>query len=179
MKNFQQNLLIVLALSLCGLCVFQWYGQTRQRNEIGQLNQIANDKSETIRDLTNSVAAMQHQISQMDGRITELKDTVKTNNETILEQKRALNKLEAEGEALTNQIAEYKKALDTVEGRLKDAYDGIKKQNDAIAELTAQRDEYVKKYNDTVTDRNEIVKKYNELAARIEKQQPGGAKPDK
>ena len=28
MKNFQQNLLIVLALGLCGLCVYQWYGQT-------------------------------------------------------------------------------------------------------------------------------------------------------
>jgi chromosome segregation ATPase len=179
MKNFHQNLLIILALSLCGLCIFQWYGQTQQRNEINQLNQAAYQKSEIIRDLTNSVAVMQHQIAEMDGRIGELKDTVKTNDQTIVSQKRELNRLEAEGEALTNEISDYKKAVDTLEARLKDAYDGVKKQNQAIAELTAQRDEFVKKYNDSVTDRNGIVKKYNELADQIEKLQPGGAKPGK
>jgi len=30
---------------------------------------------------------MEHQISQMDGQITELKATVKTNEQTILDQK--------------------------------------------------------------------------------------------
>ena len=34
MKHFQSNLLIVLALALCGLCAFQWYEQTVQRDEI-------------------------------------------------------------------------------------------------------------------------------------------------
>ena len=136
-------------------------------------------KDRANRDLTNSVATMQHQITQMDGRIGELKDTVKTTTRPFWAEKRELNKLEAEGEGLTNQISEYKKAVDTLEARLKDAYDGVKKQNEAITELTAQRDEFVKKYNDSVTDRNQVVKKYNELADQIEKLQPGGAKPGK
>jgi len=34
MKNLQQNLLILLAMALCGLCVYQWHVQTLQRDEI-------------------------------------------------------------------------------------------------------------------------------------------------
>ena len=44
MKTFQQNLLIIVALSLCGLCLYQWYGQTLQRNEIQKLEQTVYDK---------------------------------------------------------------------------------------------------------------------------------------
>jgi hypothetical protein len=40
------------------------------------------------------------------------------------------------------------------------------------------REEFVKKYNDSVKERNEIVARYNELVARMEKGQGGsGAKP--
>ena len=45
MKNFQQNLLIILALALCGLCAWQWYEQTIQRDEIGTLNGIVYQKN--------------------------------------------------------------------------------------------------------------------------------------
>ena len=38
MKNFQQNLLIALALGLCAMCVYQWHGQTVQRAQIENLN---------------------------------------------------------------------------------------------------------------------------------------------
>ena len=44
MKNFQVNLFIVLALALCGLCVYQWYEQTVQRNEIQTLNQMVYER---------------------------------------------------------------------------------------------------------------------------------------
>jgi CII-binding regulator of phage lambda lysogenization HflD len=84
--------------------------------------------------------------------------------------------LDAENTALTNDIVEYKQAVATLEGRLKEAYDGIQKQNDAIKQLAAQRDEFVKKYNDEVVDRNNVVSNYNDLVARFEKLQSGGGK---
>ncbi len=62
MKNFQQNLLIVLALALCGLCAFQWYEQTIQRNEITTLNEIVYEKNVAVQDATNSVALLNHQV---------------------------------------------------------------------------------------------------------------------
>jgi chromosome segregation ATPase len=176
MKNFHQNLLIVLALGLCGLCAWQWYGETIQRNQVEELKQTADQKLVLIQDYTNSIQTMQHQIKEMDAHITELRETVKTNDQTILDQRRELNQSEAQNDALTNEIAQYKQAVDTLEAKLKDAYDGIQKQNDAIKQLAAQRDEFVKKYNDLVIDRNNVVSNYNDLAARFEKLQSGGGK---
>jgi chromosome segregation ATPase len=176
MKNFHQNLLIALALCLCALCAWQWYGQTLQRAEFEKLNAIANEKSALIQGYTNAIDTMQHQIGQMDAHITELKNTVATNEDTILAQRRELNRLDAENTALTNDVVQYKQAVDTLEGRLKEAYDGIKKQNDAIKQIAAQRDDFVKKYNDLVIDRNNVVSNYNDLAARFEKLQSGGGK---
>jgi chromosome segregation ATPase len=184
MKNFQQNLLIIVALSLCSLCIYQWYGHTVQRNEIQKLEQTVFDKSAAIQGYTNSIRAMDGQIAQRDGqiaqrdaRITELKAEAKTNAEFVITQKREINRLQATADGLTNQIAQYKSAVQSLQGKLKEAYDGIQKQNDAVKELVAQRDEFVKKYNDEVKDLNDIVAKYNELAAQVEKLQPKGAKP--
>ncbi len=174
MKNFQQNLLIVLALGLCVLCAFQWHGQTVEREQINRLNQISYDKSLEIQRDTNSIATMEHQVSQMDAQITELKGTVKTNEQTILDQKRELNTLEAKSEALTNEVSQYQEAVATLEAKLKDAYDGVKKQNEAINQLVIERDDFVKKYNDIVNERNAVVGKYNELVGQMQKLQ--GAK---
>lgn len=171
MKNFHQNLLIVLALALCVLCAWQWYGQTQQRNQIESLAAALSQKLAAIQSHTNSIKMMDDQIAQMDARITQLKGTIKTNEDLILSQKRELNRLEAQNALLANQIAQYKSATDALEAKLKEAYDGVKKQDDAIKQLVAQRDEFVQKFNASVKERNAIVEKYNELVARIEKSQ--------
>lgn len=174
MKNFHQNLLIVLALCLCALCAWQWYGQTQQRSQLEGIKEIADQKAVLIENYTNTIQKLQHQVSQMDASITELKNTVETNEQTIVAQRRELNQAEADNSALTNEIAQYKQAVDTLEGKLKEAYDGIQKQNETVKELAAQRDEFVKKYNDLVIDRNNVVSNYNDLAAKFEKLQSGG-----
>jgi chromosome segregation ATPase len=176
MKSFQQNLLIVVALSLCGLCVFQWYGQTLQRKGIQKLEQTVYEKSAAIQGYTNSIRTMDRQIAQMDARMTELKAEAKTNADLVIAQKRELNRLEATADGLTNQITEYKRAVGTLEGKLKEAYGGIQKQNDSIKELVAQRDEFVKKFNDSVKERNEIVNKYNDLVSQMQKLQAADTK---
>jgi chromosome segregation ATPase len=170
MKNFQQNLLIFLALCLCGLCAYQWYGQTLQRNDIRKLEQTVYDKAAAIQGYTNSIAAMDRQIAQMDAQLTEVRATMSTNELKLADQKQQLSKLGLENEALTNQIAEYKRGVDALQTRLKEAYDGITKQNEAMKEIVAQRDDLVKKFNDEVKNRNDVVAKYNELAASVEKQ---------
>jgi chromosome segregation ATPase len=176
MRNFQQNLLIIMALCLCGMCVYQWYGQTIQRAEIQTLNQLVYDKSVAIQGCRNSIGAMDRQIAQMDARLTEFKAEARTNAAFALTQKRDLNRLQATAEGLTNQIAGYKSAVENLQAKLKTAYDGIQKQNEAMKELVAQRDELVKKLNDSVKDRNEVVNKYNDLVKQVEKLQASGAK---
>ncbi len=176
MKNFQENLFVVLALGLCGLCVYQWQGQTVQRTELQRLERVVYDKSAAIQGYTNSIRSMDAQIARMDARITELKATAKTNADLAISQQRELNRLQLTAEALTNQVAEYKTAVATLQGKLREAYDGIQKQNDAMKELVAQRDEFVKKFNDSVMDRNQVVSKYNDLVRQAEKNQPASSK---
>src|SRR6266404_1907592 len=176
MKNLQQNLLIVVALSLCGLCVYQWYGQTLQRNEILKLGQMVYEKSAAIQGYTNSIRTMDRQIADMDARITQLKAEAKTNTDLVIAQKRDINQLQINSEGLTNEIAEYKGAVTNLQTKLKEAYDGIQKQNEAMKELVAQRDEFVKKFNDEVKARNAVVNKYNELVRQVEKNQAANTK---
>ena len=173
MRNLQQNLLIIVALSLCGLCVYQWYGQTQQRNDIQKLEQTVYAKSAAIQGYTNSTKAMDGQITQMDARITQLKLEAKTSADLVITQKREINRLQSTVDGLTNQVAEYRSAVGSLQGKLKEAYGGIQKQNEAMKELVAQRDEFVKKLNDSVKERNDVVAKYNDLVAQVAKSQGG------
>jgi chromosome segregation ATPase len=176
MKNFQQNLLIVLALALCGLCAFQWHEQTVQRNEITIMNGMMYEKNVAFQDATNSVATLNHQVEQMDARINEIKAEAATNAQLVVSQKAEIVQLTFANFNLTNEVAQYKSAVGTLESRLKDAYAGIEKQNEAITNLVTQRDDLVKKLNDEVKDRNDVVTKYNDLVNQMQKQQSGGSK---
>ncbi len=176
MKNFQVNLLIVLALGLCGLCAWQWYEQTIQRNEIQTLNQLVYEKNAAIQSYTNSIATLNHQVNQMDTRLTEIKAAAATNEQLIISQKAEMVQLQFANANLTNEVVQYKQAVDALESKLKEVYAGIDKQNEAITNLIAQRNDLVQKYNDEVKDRNNIVEKYNELVKQV---QSGGKPPDK
>ncbi len=176
MKNLQVNLLIVFALALCGLCVWQWKIQTIQRDEITTMNGMIYEKNAAIQGYTNAIATLNHQVNQMDAHLTDLKAVVATNEQFILSQKADLAQLQFANHNLTNTVAQYQAAVDTLEARLKDAYAGIDKQNATITNLIAQRNDLVQKYNDEVKDRNGVVAKYNELAAQVKKLQAEAAK---
>lgn len=169
MKNFQQNLLIVLAVALCGLCAWQWYVQTVQRNEIQTMNGMLYEKNVAIRDATNSIATLNGQIVQMDARITEIKAQGATNAQLVVSQKAQIVQLQFQNAVLTNEMAQYKSAVDEMTAKLKDAYTGIEKQNTAISNLVAQRDDLAVKYNESVSNRNDVVTKYNDLVKQVEK----------
>jgi chromosome segregation ATPase len=173
MNNFQQNLLIGLALALCGLCAFQWHEQTLQRNEITTMNGILYDKNVTFQDATNSIATLTHQIEQMDVRLTEIKAEAATNEQLAASQKVEIARLEFTGANLTNEIAQYKAAVDVLQSKLKEAYAGINQQNEAITNLISQRDDLAKKFNEEVEGRNAVVAKYNDLVKQVQQQQSG------
>jgi len=175
MKNFQVNLLIVLALGLCGLCARQWYEQTVQRGEIQTLNRMVYDRNAAIQGYTNSIATLNHQVNQMDARLTEIKAAAATNEQLVVSQKAEIAQLQFANDNFTNEIVQYKQAVDAPESKLKEVYAGIDKQNEAISNLVAQRNELVQKYNDEVKDRNDVVAKYNDLVKQVEKLQ-GGSK---
>ena len=114
MKNFQVNLLIVLALGLCGLCVWQWYEQTVQRDEIITMNGMIYERNAAIQGYTNSIATLNHQVNQMDAHLTELKLTAATNEQVIVSQKAEIAQLQFDNANLTNEVAQYKTAVDAL-----------------------------------------------------------------
>jgi uncharacterized coiled-coil DUF342 family protein len=171
MRSFQQNLLITLALGLCGLCVWQWYIQTVQRDRIDKLDQMVYKQAVQIQGYTNSISGMEAEIAGQSARITALKQTVASNDTTILDQKRDLLRRQLAAEGVSNEIVQYQSLTNLLATKLAEAYAGIKKQNDAVAKLVSERDEFVNKFNESVKARNEVVEKYNDLVQQIKKLQ--------
>jgi len=167
MKNFHQNLLIVLALGLCGLCVYQWYDQTVQRNRLEKLNLVLADKSLAIQGYTNSLDTLNHEVAQT---------AAATNDQANLIQKHELTRLQLLTEVQTNEISQYQTAVSNLQAKLGELVEGIKKQNAAIGELTTQRDDFLQKLNDSIKDRNAVVDKYNELVKQVDKANAAGIK---
>lgn len=163
MKHLQQNLLIVLALGLCGLCAWQWYVQTVQRQTIGDLNQMVFDRNDTIQKDTNSIATLDAEVDDLDVQMTGLKATVTTNEQVMATQSVQIFQLRFDNATFTNEIAQYKDAVNTLETRLDEANTNIDKQSETITNLLYQRSELVLKYDELATNRNEIVEKYNAL----------------
>ncbi len=133
-------------------------------------------KTSPFQDATNSIATLNHQVEQMDARLTEIKAAAATNEQLVVSQKAEIIKLQFADENLTNEIAQYKTAVDTLASKLKEAYAGIEQQNETITNLVAQRDDFVKKFNDEVKDRNDVVAKYNDLVKQVQTQQSGNTK---
>jgi chromosome segregation ATPase len=169
MKNFQQNLLIALALGLCGLCAWQWYFQTVQRDRIDKVDQMVYKQSVEIQGYTNSIASMDAEIAGQQGRINELKQTLGSNDQMIVDQKRDILRLQLSAEGLSNEIVQYQSLTNLLATKLEEAYAGIKRQNEAISNLVDQRDEFVAKYTNSINARNDLVEKYNDLVGQMKK----------
>ena len=176
MKNFQQNLLVALALALCGLCVWQWYFQNTLRQTITLRDQALYKLSSDLQGYTNSINNMDAEINGLESRVGELKGQAVSNGEVIITQERQVLRLQSTAGILSNEIDQFESVTNILETQLQAAADGIKKQNDAIKELVGQRDEFVRKYNDSIKARNELTEKYNALVDRINKLQAAAPK---
>jgi chromosome segregation ATPase len=170
MKNFQQNLLMALALALCGLCAGQWYFQTVQRGRLEAQNKIIAGQDTAIQGYTNSLDKQNHQVARMEKDLAGLsaawEQAVKTNREANLEQRREIARLGANNDTLLSDIAQYTNAVATLQSNLDTAYDGIKKQNAVVEQLASQRDEYIEKYTNMVAKYNDTVNLYNGLMGK-------------
>jgi chromosome segregation ATPase len=174
MKSFQQNLLVVLSLGLCGLCAWQWYIQTLLHNE-GQVLINKNFKQASdIQVYTNTINNMDAEIAGLSTRINELKQAAMSNEQTALLQKHEISSLRSTGDMMSNEIVQYKDIVDKLEAKLKEASAGIEKQNDAIQLLVSERDEAIKKYNDSIKEQRALAEKYNNLVDRFNKLQAAG-----
>jgi chromosome segregation ATPase len=161
MKNPLQTLLMSLALCLCALCTWQWYSQVLQRKAMTALAQTNYDESTAIQGYTNTINNMDHQIAQMDARISDLRDAISSNTFTIVG-------LHQDNSRLDIVVDQYSNAVVVLQGQMKQANESIRRQNDAMKDLVSQRDDFVARLNESIKERNDIVTKYNELTKQLE-----------
>jgi chromosome segregation ATPase len=172
MKNPLHTLLMSFALCLCALCTWQWYGQVLQRKAMTALAQTNYDESTAIQGYTNTINNMDHQIAQMDARISDLRDTISSNTVTIVG-------LQQDNSRLNIVVDQYSNAVVMLQGQMKQANESIRRQNDAMKDLVSQRDDFVARLNESIKERNDIVTKYNELTKQLEQIQGGQSKKQK
>jgi uncharacterized coiled-coil DUF342 family protein len=175
MKNIQMNLLVVLSMGLCGLCAWQWYVQTQLHNEGQVLQQKIFKRDSDIQGYTNSIKNMDSEIAGLSTRINELKQENTTNQYTAAQQKIEIFRLQFYSDAMSNQVVQYQSNIVLLETRLKEASAGIVKQNEAISNLVSERDDVIKKCNDSIKSQRELAAKYNDLVDRYNKLQAAGA----
>ena len=169
MKNPLQTLLISLALGLCALCTWQWYSQVLQHKAMTAVAQTNYDQTTAIQTYTNTINNMDHQIAQLDARISDLRDTIASNATTIVD-------LHQDNTRLNIAVESYSNAVGVVQAQIKQANESIHQQNEALKDLVAQRDDFVKRLNDSIKERNDIVTKYNELVKQVEQLQASQSK---
>jgi len=163
MRELQQNLFLVLGLSLCGLCAWQWYDQTVQRTRVnGLAHQLAQTETE-LQDGTNSLATANHQLVRMDAEISALLKTNEASSALILSLQSKVEGLAAERNGLTNHLA-------AVTDKLKQACENLEQQQASIRLLLGQREQLVSNLNATVTERNKIVTNYQKTLERLGQQ---------
>jgi predicted RNase H-like nuclease (RuvC/YqgF family) len=175
MKNFQVNLLFFLSLALCGLCAWQWYIQTLLHRDGERLQEIIFEQAGEIQGYTNSMKNMDAEIAGLSARVNELKQAAMTNEQISLQQKQEISRLQGSNDVLGSQIVQYKDIVEKLEAKLKEASEGIAKQNESIKLLISERDDAIKKFNDSMKERNALVEKYNDLVERIKKLQAGAS----
>ncbi len=169
MKLFLQNLLIVFALSLCGLISYQWVRETDLRRTVQKQTDTIQDKLDAIQNLQSAVTRDEKEIQRLDGLKTQLTQQVKSNAVELAGLYKALEKGTNELERVRDQLSTYKDALATANDNIKKQNEDIKVQNEEMAKIVKERNEMVTNYNKTVSEFNDLAAKWNKQQQELAK----------
>ena len=170
MRNFLQNLLLLLALALCGLVAVQWHREARLRANGQTLTDDLQRQRAKSQELDASVRQLEAEILRLSGLRKEATAALETNQTEVARLKLQLQKRETELEQLAKQADVYKAALERANG-------SIKSQNEELQKLGAERNEVVAKFNRLVADYNLLVKQWNEQQEQLSQQGTNHARP--
>lgn len=156
MKNFQQNLMVLLSLCLCGLSAFQWVRESRLQQKFKTLAGEVPVKAAAIQTIEGQLKRAKTEIERLDKLKTELTATINSNRAEIL-------RLTAELERSQKQVEADKTAIIRANESIQTQNNTTTKQNELMKKLAAERNEAVEKFNKLAADYNELAKKWNEL----------------
>jgi septal ring factor EnvC (AmiA/AmiB activator) len=161
MKPLLQNLLLGLALALCGLVTFQWVREAELRRKLQGLSDTVNVKVQATQSLQADLKTGAAEIERLAALRNQLADTVQSNSarlaQVVLELEQATN----ETARLQRSLASYKEALQTANDNLQKQNADIKRQNQEMTKLIEDRNDAVRKFNKIAADYNALAVKWN------------------
>ncbi|MGZ4961393.1 MAG: hypothetical protein ACXWKG_15205 [Limisphaerales bacterium] len=174
MKRLLTNLLIVLALALCGLVAVQWVREAQLRQQLQAVSDSLHDKSEVLGHVRDQLKHSEDEIQRLEKVRIDLSEQAKTNAFLTLDLRKQLDQARADTERQTLSADNYKAALEHANQNVTKQNRDIEKQNDDLKKLAQERNDIVTRYNKLAKDFDDLTKKWNdqqaELARRASKQ---------
>lgn len=154
MRNILQNMLILVALSLCALAAVQWHREAELRQKLQSVSDDVQHKSETIQQLQKNIRLAEAEIDRLGNLRSGIAATAESNRLEIGALRKQLDAAGSEVERSAKQIEGFKSALQR-------ANDNIQRQNETTKKLADERNEAVIKFNTLVEKYNDLVNRWN------------------
>jgi septal ring factor EnvC (AmiA/AmiB activator) len=162
LKKLLTNLLLVLALALCGLVAVQWVRETRLRQQLQAALDSVQGKSESVAALQDQLKRSEEQVQRVEKLRTELAQQLQTNSATTLTLRKDLDRIRTEAEQNKKALENYKSALERANQNIKQQNQDISKQNEQLNSVAAERNAMAAKYNKLAKDFDDLAKRWNE-----------------
>lgn len=172
------NLLIVLALALCGLVGWQWKRETGLFEENIKLKADLQKDHETKFQQLKSIENLQAELTRLENERKTNSSAARANEIKLLEAARKSSQLEGELRSQSNMVAYFKVAFERATNQLSIANSNTFRANEVIVamrkavddrnEVATRLNDMNKKYSELMTERNEIVGKFNAFMQEVD-----------
>jgi chromosome segregation ATPase len=168
MKAFLVNLLILLALALCGFNAYQWQREARLRETLDQRQSALSQKSAEVLQLQQSLSLSGEEIKRLESLRESATSEAASNHTRLLEIEAEVAKLRldlaAQGQQ-SGQVEQYKAAFDKANDNVRQQNQIIQSQNEKLKEVAAERNEIVGRFNKLASDYKTLSEDYGKVRA--------------
>lgn len=149
-KSFPSALLFLLLLSLCGLCVVQWWRES-------QLRQIASTQRDALLQITTNRDELESRVKAADAEILRITASLAELRANSVAKEVHEEALQA-NIMLRDTISKQNTAILQQNEALQKQNEAMQKANATITRLAAERDDMVKRLNEVTAKYNALIK---------------------
>lgn len=177
MKRVLLALLVLISLSLCGICVVQWQREARLRARITELvrqleaeNKLRVQAEQKVEDYGREIERLNSLRAEIESKL--LTTTEELRDRTIDQTARGFSiavimnetiRTSSELEAIEKLAGKGTDAIKQRNAEVTAQNAAIEKANVQIKQLVSERDEAITKLNARILEFNELTEKYNKL----------------
>lgn len=161
MKDFLQNLLVLLAVCLCALVAFQWVKEVRLKRRIEELGGAAQSRAEAIRTLETKLANHAGEIQRLEALRSGADGILKSNSLELSSMAAALGKARAELGGARQEIAGLRKAVGLANTNILTQNETIRRQNERLLQLAEERNRALSNYHILAGEFGVLAEKWN------------------